>query len=107
MSKIILITSLTVLGTGFLVVPSTFAQPSDNLVVQFEQTPLFNEANFLPGEGVTRWIKVTNNSGSTQKIAIETINENDPDDFASQLSLVIKEGTAELYNNTLHNFFDA
>ena len=105
--KTILIISLTVIGTGFLAVPSTFAQPPDNLVVQFEQTPLFNEANFLPGEGVTRWIKVTNNSGSAQKIAIETINENDPDNFASKMNLVIKESATILYQDTLKKFFDA
>jgi hypothetical protein len=31
---------------------------------------IFNEANFLPGNGVTRYIRVTNNSGQSQRIAI-------------------------------------
>jgi hypothetical protein len=61
----------------------------------------------VPGEGITRWVKVTNNSGNSQRIAIETINENDPDNFGSQLDLVIKEGITTLYSNTLNNFFNA
>ncbi len=105
--RTILIISLTVIGTGFLAVPSTFAQAQPpSLVVQFEQTPLFNEANFLPGEAVSRWVKVTNNSGATQKIAIETINEYDPDNFASKMNLVIKESAAILYQDTLKKFFN-
>ncbi|MCX6764454.1 MAG: fibronectin type III domain-containing protein [Candidatus Nealsonbacteria bacterium] len=105
--KTILLISLIVLGTGILTVNSTYAQPADPLAVEFEKTPLFKEANFLPGEGITRWIKVTNNSGESRGIAIETINESDPDNFASQLNLTIKEGATILYNNTLINFFNA
>jgi len=107
--KTILIISIAIFGAGVLAVPVAFAQtpPADNLVVEFEKTPLFDEANFMPGEGVNRWIKVTNNSGSLQDIAIETINESDPDNFSSQLGLVIKEGITELYNDTLRSFFDA
>ena len=107
--KTILIISLAVLGAGILAVSATSAQtpPPDNLVVQFEKTPLFNEANFLPGEEVSRWVKVTNNSGSLQKIAIETINEYDPDNFASKMNLVIKESSTILYQDTLKDFFNA
>lgn len=78
----------------------------DNLVVEFQQTPLFNEANFLPGEGVSRRVKVTNNSGQIQRIATEAINKNDPDNFASQLDLIIKEGPTVIFNSTLAQFFD-
>ena len=106
--KTILILLITVFGAGLLFVLPAKATEGP-LVVQFETTPfpLFNEANFLPGEGVTRWIKVTNNSGSAQKIAIETINENDPDNFASKMNLVIKESATILYQDTLKKFFDA
>jgi len=86
--------------------PFAFAQAQvDNLVVEFQQTPLFKEANFLPGEGVSRWIKVTNNSAETHRIAVEAINKNDPDNFASQLNLIIKEGATIIFNNTLSQFF--
>jgi len=109
MNKIIRIISiilLAVFSVGFSFTPSAVAQ-NGNLVVQFERTPLFNETNFLPGQGVTRWVKVTNNSGDSQRIAVETINENDPDNFGSQLDLVIKEGLTTIYSNTLTNFFNA
>jgi len=109
MNKIIRIISiilLAVFSVGFSFTPSAVAQ-NGNLVVQFERTPLFNETNFVPGEGITRWVKVTNNSGDSQRIAVETINENDPDNFGSQLDLVIKEGITTLYSNTLNNFFNA
>lgn len=104
--KTILIISFAVLGIGFLAAPITYAQSPPNLVVQFQNTPLFSEANFLPGEGLNRWISVTNNSGEIKKIAIETINENDPDNFASQLNLIIKEEAIDIFNGTLKNFFD-
>jgi hypothetical protein len=101
----ILIISIAVFGVGIFAAPPVSAQV-DNLVVQFEQTPLFNEANFVPGGSVTRWVKVTNNSGSAQRIATEAINENDPDGLASQLNLTIKEGATVIFNDTLKKFFD-
>lgn len=104
--KTILIISIAIFGAGVLFVDSAQAQPPDNLVVQFEQTPLFNEANFLPGTGVTRFVKVTNNSGSSQRIATEAINKSDPDNLAEKLNLVIKEGATVIFNDTLKKFFD-
>ena len=107
LSKPILLISLAVLGTGFLALPSISRANSTNLAVQFETglLPLFSEANFLPGAGITRWVKVTNNSASTQKIATEAINATDTDALASQMNLTIKEGVTTLYNDTLANFF--
>jgi len=76
----------------------------DPLVVEFEKTPLFKEANFLPGEGVSRWVKVTNNSGQAQRIATQPLNITDPNHLGSVLNLVIKEDGTTLYNNALSNF---
>jgi len=112
------IISIAIFSAGFLFALSTNASPVPpaSLVVDYSidggiswlplSGPIFNETNFLPGDGITRLIRATNNSGQTQRIAMETINENDPDNFSSQLNLVIKEGTTEIFNNTLHNFFD-
>jgi len=99
----ILISFVSILGIGFLPAQSVLAA---NLTVQFENNPLFSEASIAPGASVTRFIKVTNDSGSTQKIAIEAINKTDPDNFGSKLNLLIKEGEDTRYNNTLKNFFD-
>ncbi len=102
-TKTILIISITFFGVGFLSISST--QAVSPLEVEFESTPLFNQANFLPGDSVTRWVKVTNNSGETQRIATEAINQIDPDDLSSQLNLTIKEGTTAIFNDTLEKFF--
>lgn len=102
--RTILISLLAVFGAGFLSVQSTQAVEPP-LVVQFEETPLFNEANFLPDDAVSRWVKVTNNSGQEQRIATEAINKNDPDNFASQLNLTIKEGDTVIFDDTLKEFF--
>jgi hypothetical protein len=87
--------------------PLSFVQANDNLIVEFETgtAPLFNEANFLPGEGITRWVRVTNNSGQVQRIATQPLNITDPNHLGDVLNLVIKENGATLYNNALSNFF--
>ena len=105
-SKIILITSIALIGAGIFAVPETFAQPP-NLDIQFEQTPLFNETNILPGDTVSRWVKATNNSGYNMPIATQAINVTDPDNLGSKLNLVIKEGTNTLYTGTLAEFLAA
>jgi len=100
----ILIISLSILGSLVLAVPASLAQ-TDNLVVEFENAPLFKESNLLPGHAVTRWIKVTNNSPDVQKIITQAVNVSDPDKFSTQFDLVIKEGAKVLYSDTLANFF--
>jgi len=86
-----------------------------NLMVQFENSPLFNEANFLPGDSVTRWIKATNNTSVAQPIGVMATNFSDPlpsDDLARALNITIKKGSTDLYggslgNKTLADFFAA
>jgi hypothetical protein len=104
--KIAFVVLIAVSSAGLSFTPLASAQ-TDNLVVEFERTPLFNETNFLPGQGVTRWVKVTNNSGQTQRIAVETINENDPDNLGGQLNLVIRESGSIRCQDTLASFFSA
>lgn len=102
--KIISLITISIFGGFFFSL--TFAQV-DELVVEFEKTPLFEEKNFLPGEGLQRWVKVINNSNQTQRIAVEAINVDDPNNFGTVLNLEIKEGGATLYNNALSQFFRA
>lgn len=87
--------------------PITSAAPTD-LEVVFEATPLFNEANFLPGSEVSRWAKVKNNTAAIQPIIVETINESDPNGLASVFEIGIYEGGIKLYGTTtLAAFFGA
>ncbi len=95
----------TLLLVSFLAMtPTQAGVPVSDLAVQFERNPLFSESNFLPGDAVTRWIKVGNNTGSSQKVATEAINVTDPNSLASSFNLQIKEGAVVLFNNTLAAF---
>ncbi|MFA4998517.1 MAG: fibronectin type III domain-containing protein [Candidatus Paceibacterota bacterium] len=112
----ILTVSLIALGLGIFCTTPALAQSGDLTVKYWSETsqawsplsgPLFNEVSFAPGDSVIRLARVTNNSGSTQKIAVETINENNPDHLAERLNFTIKQGETVLYNDTLANFFVA
>lgn len=79
------------------------------LVVHFENEPqpLFNEANFAPGNEVLRTVEVANNSGSSKNIIVEAINGVDTGGLGSKLNLVIKEGAATRYTGTLGAFLSS
>jgi len=106
---------LTILGIGIFGFAPMFASAieipppppgdSDAVDVVFENNPLFNEANFLPGESVARWVKVTNNSSQTQRIATEAIKVSDPDWLGAVLNLEIKKEGITLYSKPLSIFF--
>ncbi len=113
--KTILIISIAIFGAGFLLALPANATEVDELIVEYSSdggnswlplsAVIFSETNFLPGQDVTRLIRVTNNSEQTQRIAVESINENDLNNFASQLNLTIKEGATIIFDNTLSQFF--
>jgi len=100
--KTILISSITVFGVCLLL-----AQPvqAADFVVEFEDDPLFKEANFLPGDSISRYIKVKNNSTDIFKIATKADNFVDNDGLGDVLNLEIKQGVVSHYNDTLSNFF--
>jgi hypothetical protein len=97
---------LALITLGALVSLPVYAAP-DDLVVDFESTPLFSETNFLPGNEVTRSVEVTNNTSESQDIVAEAINVVDPGDFAGALDLIISKGDTELFSGTLEEFFSA
>lgn len=79
----------------------------ESLVVDFENVPLFGEANFIPGDEVTRFVGVTNNTDGAKDIIVEAINTSDPDGLGDALILKITEGVTTLYSDTLASFFGA
>jgi hypothetical protein len=97
--------SILVFSACLLMSGQALAQTS--LVVDFENTPLFSEANFTPGDSASRWIKVTNNSGEKQDIIIEAININDSNDFAQSMNIQILHGVNILFDNSLKEFLTA
>jgi len=114
--KTILITSISIaiFSAGFLSALPANATQVDSLVVEYWsetennwlllQGPIFGETNFLPGQNVTRLVRVTNNSGSNQRIATQPLNITDSNRLGDVLNLVIKEGGTTRYDNALSNF---
>jgi len=122
--KTTLLISIAIFGATFLFADSVQAT-TGSLIIQFQNgngKPLFNEADFKPGDSVTRWVGVMNGTGQTQPIATEAINfpgfpnpENVPaDDLSRVLEIIIsQEGGADLYGGssptgakTLYNFYE-
>lgn len=104
--KIILITAVAVLGIGFL---PCFVSANGLINITFEQKPLFQETNFLPGQSATHWIEVENKSSETQPIGIEVINYSSCSSncFSDRLNLTISQNSTELYEDSLTDFFGA
>jgi hypothetical protein len=117
MNKRLLILISIIFGAILLISGSAYA--NSGVVFEFESEPLFNEANFLPGNGVTKWVKVTNNSGESQPIATEAINwsgfpnsgDIPSDDLSRALDIVIRiKSGSDLYGGsgspkTLYDFY--
>jgi hypothetical protein len=80
-----------------------FAGPAlaANTTIQFEHTPLFSEANFLPGESVTRWVKAKNNTSLDATFSARVTNLDDEGNLGSQLNVAITEGGISRYTGTL------
>lgn len=106
--KKIFSTSLIVLGIGLFLANPVFANGLE-VVFQSDPEPLFKEVNFLPGETVTRWAGVTNNSGETKKIGLEIINNSlcSGTCLSDVLDLVINENGNTLYSGSLTTFYGA
>ena len=115
-TKTILISSAVFLGgvfSGSVPAYAVISEDPPDLVVEFEQDPLFSESNFLPGSEVVRWVKITNNSSEAQSIAAEAINFPGfpdingvpPDDLSRALKMEIRKGGADLFSGTLFDFY--
>ena len=96
------------LAATLLFLPS-FIMANGLLNMVFEQEPLFQEANLLPGQSVERWIEVENKSSETQPIGIEVINHSSciSNCFSEQLELTISQNSTEIYDDSLEDFFKA
>jgi len=83
---------------------------AQGLTVVFETgtppTPLFDQANFLPGDIVARWADVTNTTPDPQTIGLAVTNFVDPDDLADQIDMVIASNATEIFSGTLQELFD-
>jgi len=80
-----------------------------NVVFESGTNPLFQEANFLPGGSVSRWVEVTNNADETKKIGLEIINNSlcSGSCLSDILDLVVSENGTTLYTGSLTTFYGA
>jgi len=112
--------------TGGLFIADTVSaqvspEDSNNLVVKFNpddpsSDKLFNVINFLPGDSENSSVYVENNNEGVgeETITIEAINvDNDVinivtnERFGDALDLTINEGSKQIFEGTLTEFFDA
>ena len=103
MKKIVLKTLSVILGIIIITSLLPSAAKASDLLVEFESNPLFEEANFLPGDSVTRWVKVTNNSAEDKKVLTQATDYSDPipsDDLCHALMITISQNDVDLYGGS-------
>lgn len=95
--------------TSMLFAGASFAHAqSSPLDVVFTPDPLFDEANFLPGDSESGTVSVSNNSESDQEVQTEAVNISDSDGLSSTLTLTITDNSSNtLYEDTLGTFLRA
>jgi uncharacterized membrane protein YgcG len=113
------ILTLSLLGLAILMTPfsSVFAvtpplTPPADLVVQLEGggPALFSEANFMPGQSVTRWVDVINNTSETKAVGVKASDFTNCSEncLSDRLNLEItKEGSVVYGPVSLTEFFTA
>lgn len=101
-SKFSLIVSAIVFALAIFLVPQV-SRAEDLITVSFERSPLFDEANFLPGDTVTRGFTVRNVSSGNLKVSLILDPYNDDDDLGSQIQAIIKEdgSPSNIFSGTL------
>jgi len=96
---ILVVAIITVIGSF---TKSTFAEVS---AIQFQNTPLFGETSFAPGNSVSRWVKITNNTETAHRAIVRALSVNNDDNFGDVVILEIKQGSTVIYNDTFSEFF--
>ncbi|PIP33890.1 hypothetical protein COX69_03315 [Candidatus Falkowbacteria bacterium CG_4_10_14_0_2_um_filter_48_10] len=83
------------------------AQASGNLEIIFQNEPLFSQTDFLPGDRVTRWVKIFNRGPDNLEIGVKAANFSDPEGLGGKLTIAIEQDGVQLYTNSLAGFFAA
>jgi len=96
-------TALLALGMSMCFVGVAFAQ---SIEVDFETDPLFGQSNFLPGDTVSKTVKVTNPNADSQDVYTELLNVVDGG-LGDVLDVSVTEGGNTKYGTTTMNIFDA
>lgn len=102
LTKILILSIFTLIITGFFSHSALAVAPT----VEFENTPLFGEANFMPGSSISRWVKLNNNTNDSHSGMVRALDVVNVGDLGDATQLQIKQGTTILYEDTFSNFFN-
>lgn len=78
-----------------------------DIVFENEPAPLFGETDILPGDSVTKWVRVNNLVNDTLAITTDDASYDNDDGLGDQLNLTIKKGAVVFYNGSMSAFFAA
>ncbi len=82
-----------------------FISLAANVAIEFEKTPsLFSESNFMPGDSVSRWIKIQNIGSENKIVATKALNFANPtpnNDLSRALLITIKKDGTDFYGGSL------
>ena len=87
-------------------VPFARAGAGTRLQVDFETSPLFSEASFMPGDTVIRSATTTNLTAESMPIAVKAANINNADGLGDTMRITISQGETILYTDTLTHFLN-
>lgn len=103
MNNFLKIYIFTALAFALFFVSTEKIEASENIV--FEQTPLFNSANFAPGNSVSRYIKISNSTDLDHKATIKAQGVTNEGHFGDAIVLEIRNGSDIVYKDTFTDFF--
>lgn len=105
MKKLLKIFTYGLLTLAFSLGGFSVVSAQSSVSVEFEKTPLFSEANFLPQDSVTRYVKMKNNTESPVGASVRATNVFD-NGFGDYINLKIKRGDVVFFDGTFKEFFD-
>ncbi len=94
--------------SAFLVLAGSapYVANAANLDVVFEATPLFSEANILPGDTVTRSAQVSNLTDAPQDVYVKAVNAAFSGTLSDALTITVKKGATTYFSESLTAFLD-
>lgn len=104
--KISIFSTLTILMiVGFSNTVFAIVTPTSK-AIEFENSPLFGENSFSPGQSISKIIKFTNSTDINRSAYLRVAEVVNNDKLGDVISLVIKQDNIVLYNDTFSNFFN-
>ena len=98
-----ILTAIILTAVPLTAVPLTAAATTSNIDIQFERTPLFSDSAILPGQSVTRSVKIRNLNAENKNLAFQIRpSESSSAEMLASVQLIISQGKQNLYKNTIN-----